>query len=166
MPRLGATQNLNTMTDTYSQLYIQLVFAPKYRQALLNKEWDERLRMYVSGIVRNNGHKMITINNMPDHVHLFVGLNPKQSISEMMRYVKGDSSEWINKEKLTRTKFQWQDGYGAFSYSKSHVDAVVKYINNQEEHHKRITFLDEYKSMLEKFEIEYDLRNIFKLPEE
>jgi putative transposase len=154
------------MSDTYTQLYIQIVFAPKYRQALLKPEWEERLRMYISAIVRNNGHKLIAINNMADHLHLLVGLNPKQSISDMMRLIKGDSSEWINKERLTTRKFQWQEGYGAFSYSKSQIDAVVKYIENQQEHHKKITFLDEYKNMLEKFEVEYKESYIFKLPEE
>jgi putative transposase len=109
---------------------------------------------------------MIAINNMPDHLHLFVGLNPKQSISEIMGLVKGDSSEWVNKEKLTTRKFHWQDGYGAFSYGKSQVDAVVKYIANQQEHHRKITFLDEYRNLLKKFEVEYDERYIFKLPEE
>jgi putative transposase len=142
------------MANTYSQLYIQCVFAPKYRMALLQPEWDERLRQYISTIAKTNGHKMIAINNMPDHIHLFVGLNPNQSVSEMMRIIKGDSSEWINKERLTSRKFQWQEGYGAFSYSRSQIDVVAKYVLNQQEHHKKISFLDEYKNMLEKFEIE------------
>ena len=153
------------MSNSFSQLYIQFVFAPKYRAALLHPAWDERLRMYISAIVRNNGHKLIAINNLPDHIHLFVGLNPKQSISDLIRLVKGDSSEWINKEKLTTCKFHWQDGYGAFSYSKSHVDNVVKYIANQKEHHQKTSFLDEYKNMLEKFGVEYDEQYIFKIPE-
>lgn len=154
------------MANTYSQLYIQCIFAPKYRAALLQPSWDERLRKYISTIANTNGHKMIAINNMPDHLHLFVGLNPNQSISEMMRIIKGDSSEWINNEKLTTRKFQWQEGYGAFSYSRSQLDVVAKYVMNQQEHHKKTSFLDEYKNMLEKFEIEYDERYIFKLPEE
>ncbi|HEY9002367.1 MAG TPA: IS200/IS605 family transposase [Mucilaginibacter sp.] len=99
------------MPNTYTQLYLYFVFAVKYRAALLNEDWDERLRLYIIAIVQNNGHKVLAINNMPDHLHLFVGLNPAQSISDLMRLVKGDSSEWINKEKLTPTKFQWQDGY-------------------------------------------------------
>lgn len=102
------------MANTFTQLYIQFVFAPRFRAALLNSEWDERLRSYISVIVRNHGHKLIAINNMPDHIHMFIGLNPTQSISEVMRIVKGDSAEWINKEKLTLGKFQWQNGYGAF----------------------------------------------------
>ena len=153
------------MSNTFTQLYIQFVFAPKYRAALLNPDWDERVRMYISGTVTNYGHKMIAINNMPDHVHLLVGLNPRQSISDLMRFVKGDSSEFINKHRLTTQKFQWQDGYGAFSYSRSHVDVVVKYINNQRQHHKTTTFLDEYKLMLDKFGVSYDEQYIFRLPE-
>ena len=154
------------MANTYSQLYVQCVCAPRFRDAMLDSNWDERLRMYISAIVRNKEHKMYAINNMPDHIHLLVGLNPNQSISEMMKIIKGESSEWINKEKLTSRKFQWQEGYGAFSYGKSQVDKVVKYIINQQEHHKKITFLDEYKRLLKIFEVEYDERYIFKLPEE
>lgn len=154
------------MANSYTQLYVQCVFAPKYRAALLQPQWEERLRMYISGIVRNNEHKMIAINNMPDHLHLFVGLNPKQSVSEMMRLIKGDSSEWINKERLTIRKFQWQEGFGAFSYSKSQVSDVVEYIAKQQEHHSKFSFLHEYRTMLERFEIEFDERYIFKLPEE
>jgi putative transposase len=154
------------MANTYTQLYVQCVFAPRYRAALLQPQWGERMRMYITGITHNNGHKVLAINNMPDHLHLFVGLNPNQSISELMRLIKGDSSEWINKEKLTPRKFHWQDGYGAFTYSKSQIGSVINYIDNQQEHHKKITFLNEYKQMLEKFEVEYDERYIFKLPEE
>ena len=99
---------------------------------------------------------------MPDHLHLFFGMRPNQSLSDLMRLVKGDSSEWINNEKLTAGKFRWQEGYGAFSYSKSHVDNVVKYILNQEEHHRKKTFLEEYKLMLQKFEVDYEEQYIFK----
>ncbi len=152
--------------NTYTQLYIHCVFAVKYRAALLHKEWDERLRSYIIAIVQNEGHKMLAINNVADHLHLFVGLNPVQSISDMMRAMKGDSSEWINNEKLTPGKFQWQDGYGAFSHSRSQLDSVVKYILNQEEHHKKITFLDEYRKMLQDFGVAYDERYIFKMPTE
>lgn len=131
----------------------------------MHHQWDERLRAYITGIVQHNGHKMIAINNMPDHLHLFVGLNPLQSISAMMQLVKGDSSEWINKNKLTQQKFYWQEGYGAFSYSRTHINGVVEYIANQQEHHKKVSFLDEYKAMLKKFDVAYDERYIFKLPE-
>ncbi|HVS92498.1 MAG TPA: IS200/IS605 family transposase [Mucilaginibacter sp.] len=153
------------MPNTYTQLYIHIVFAVKYRAALLNSGWDERVRLYIAATVQNNGHKMLAINNMPDHLHLFIGLNPAQSISELMRLVKGDSSEFINKERLTPSKFQWQEGYGAFSYSKSQIDNVVKYILNQQEHHKKATFLDEYRQLLTKFDVDFDERYIFKLPQ-
>ncbi len=129
------------MSNIYTQLYIQFVFAPKFRSALLSTQWDEQLRKYISAVATNNGHKMIAINNVSDHIHLFIGLNPNQSISEIMRLIKGDSSECINKERLSQHKFQWQEGYGAFSYSKSQVDDVVKYIINQQEHHKKFRFL-------------------------
>jgi REP element-mobilizing transposase RayT len=141
------------------------VFAVKYRAALLNNNWDERLRLYITATTQNNGHKMLAINNMSDHLHMLIGLSPAQSISDLLRLVKGDSSEWINKEKLTPYKFQWQEGYGAFSHSKSQIDKVVKYILNQQEHHKKTTFLDEYRQMLTSFDIAFDERYIFKLPE-
>jgi REP element-mobilizing transposase RayT len=151
--------------NTYTQLYIHFVFAVKYRAAMLSNDWDERLRLYITAITQNNGHKMLAINNMSDHLHILIGVNPSQSISDLMRLIKGDSSEWINKEKLTPTKFQWQEGYGAFSHSKSQIDKVVKYILNQQEHHKKSTFLDEYRQMLTSFDIAFDERYIFKLPE-
>lgn len=154
-----------SVNNTYTQLYIHFVFAVKYRAALLVEDWDERLRLYMTAIVQNNGHKMIAINNMPDHMHLFIGLNPKQSISDLMRVVKSDSSEWVNKENLTIGKFQWQHGYGAFSHSRSEVDNVVKYILNQKEHHQEKSFLVEYKQLLKRFDIPYEEQYIFKLPE-
>ncbi|OSZ78806.1 transposase [Chitinophagaceae bacterium IBVUCB1] len=153
------------MPNTYTQLYIHFVFAVKYRAAMLKPEWDERLRLYITAIVQNHHHKMLAINNMPDHLHMLIGLHPAQSISELMRVVKGESSEWINKEKLTPTKFNWQDGFGAFSYSKSQLDNVVNYIANQQEHHKKTSFLEEYKDMLQKFGIDYNEAYIFTQPE-
>jgi REP element-mobilizing transposase RayT len=153
------------MPNTFSQLYVHFVFAVKYRAALLNIDWDERLRLYITAITQNQGHKMLAINNMSDHLHMFIGLNPNQSISDLMRKVKGDSSEWINKEKLTPGKFQWQEGYGAFSHSRSQIDQVVKYISNQQKHHQKKTFLDEYRQMLKDFDIPFEEQYIFKLPE-
>ncbi len=149
------------MADTYTQLYIHCVFAVKFRKAMISPEWDERLRLYITAIVQNNGHKMIAINNMPDHLHLFIGLNPVQSISDLMRLVKGDSSEWINQQKLTKQKFNWQGGYGAFSYSGSHLGNVARYIENQQEHHRKKSFLEEYKKMLDDFSVEYNVKHIF-----
>jgi REP-associated tyrosine transposase len=154
------------VANTYTQLYIHFVFAVKYRAAMLHPSWDERLRLYITAIVQNHKHKMIAINNVPDHIHFFVGLNPNHAISDLMRVVKGDSSEWINNEKFTKRKFNWQDGYAAFSHSKSQVDSVVKYILKQQEHHQKTSFLDEYREMLENFGIDYDERYIFKLPTE
>jgi len=138
------------MSNTFSQVYIQCVFAVKFRAALLNKNWDQR--------------KVLAINNMPDHLHVFFGLNPTQSISSLMQIVKGESSEWINREKLCSQKFQWQTGYAAFSYAKSEISTVVSYIQNQQEHHKKIPFLDEYKIMLETAGIEYNPKYIFQPP--
>lgn len=131
---------------------------------MLHNSWDQRLRSYIIAIIQNNGHKVLAINNVADHIHFLIGLNPQQSISDLLRLIKGDSSEWINKEKLTTAKFQWQEGYGAFSHSKSQIDGVVKYIQNQQEHHKKITFLDEYRKMLADFAVDFDEHYIFKTP--
>ena len=152
------------MSNTYTQLYVHCVFAVKYRAAMLHSHWEDRLRSYIIAIVQNNKHKMLAINNMPDHLHMFVGLNPSQSISDMMQVVKEDSSKWINQEKLTKQRFHWQDGYGAFTHSRSQIDTVVKYIHNQQDHHRKITFLEEYRKMLDSFGIAYDERYIFKEP--
>ena len=150
------------MPDTYTQLYIHFVFAVKYREALIKPDWEERLHKYITGIIQNNGHKLLAINSATDHTHVFIGLNPKQSISELMRLVKGDSSEFINKEKLTTRKFQWQEGYGAFSNSRTQIDGVVKYILNQKEHHTKRTFREEYLEILKDYAVEYDERYLFK----
>jgi REP element-mobilizing transposase RayT len=150
------------MANTYTQLYIHFVFAVKYRSAMLDSNWDDRLRLYITAVVQNNKHKMLAINNMPDHMHLFIGLHPEQSISHLMQLVKGDSSEWINKERLTKHKFQWQSGYGAFSYARSQLDTIVKYVMNQQEHHRKETFQEEYLKILKSFGVEYDERYLFK----
>jgi putative transposase len=149
------------MPNTYTQLHIHFVFAVKYRQAIIQPIWEERLHQYITGIVQNNGHKMLAINSVPDHLHLFAGLNPIQSISELMRLVKGDSSEFVNQHKLTARKFQWQDGYGAFSISHTHIDPVVKYIFNQKEHHRTKTFKEEYLQILTANGVAYDDKYIF-----
>lgn len=150
------------MANTYTQIHIQCVVAVKFRQSLIDPVWKERLHQYITGIIQNSGHKMLAINSMPDHLHLFFGFRPNQSLSDLMRIVKGESSEWINKQAFNKTVFRWQEGYGAFSYARSQVKAVAEYIENQEEHHRRKTFLEEYKQFLEHFEIEYDDRYIFK----
>ena len=149
------------MPNTYTQLYIQYVFAVKYRAAVLNTGWDEEMRKYITGILENNGHKMLAINNVDDHIHIFGGLNPKQSISDLMRTIKSDSSEWINKQGLTTPKFNWQEGYSAFSYHRNDVDRIVKYVKNQQEHHKTISFPDEYRAILNEFKVKFDDRYLF-----
>ena len=152
------------MANTYTQLHIQFVFAVKYRAALIDANWKKRLHQYLTGIFQSNDHKMLQINSMPDHVHIFLGMRPHQSISSLIQNVKAESSKWIKGQDLCRSPFAWQEGYGAFSYSKSHVPDVIRYIQNQEAHHKKEMFLDEYKRLLKAFEVKYDERYIFKEP--
>lgn len=152
------------MANTYTQLHIQLVFAVKYRAAFIEKEWKPRLLQYITGIIQQNEHKMLQINSMPDHLHIFIGMWPNQSLSSLVQNVKAESSKWINENKFCRSRFAWQEGFGAFSYSKTHVSDVIRYIQNQEVHHKKETFLEEYRKMLKVFEIEYDELYIFKEP--
>ena len=150
------------MANTYTQIHIQFVFAVKYRNGLINPEWKDELYKYISGIVHRNNHKMICINGMPDHVHILIGLRPTQSISDLMQDIKGNSSKWINEKQFIKSKFEWQEGYGAFSYGKSQINDVIAYINNQENHHKKITFREEYLEFLKKFEIDFKEEYIFK----
>ena len=150
------------MANTYTQLHIQFVFAVQYRAALIQKNWRARLHKYITGIFQNNDHKMLQINSMPDHIHMLIGLRPTQAISSLIQNVKTESSKWIKDEKLCTSAFSWQEGYGAFSYSKSQVPYVIRYIQNQEVHHKKEIFLDEYRKLLKEFEIEYDEKYIFK----
>ena len=153
------------MANTYSQLHIHLVFAVKYRAAMIQKEWKDRLHKYITRIIQNNEHKMLQINSMPDHIHIFIGMRSNQSISALVQNVKAESSKLIKENKFCPSAFSWQEGFGAFSYSKTHVDDVIRYIQNQEAHHKKETFLDEYRKMLKAFEVEYDEQYIFKEPE-
>ena len=141
------------MANTYTQLHIQLVFAVKYRAALIQKEWKPKLHQFITGIFQKNEHKMLQINSMPDHIHIFIGLRPDQSISSLVQNVKAESSKWIRNNKLCKSSFAWQEGFGAFSYSKSHVNRVIRYIQNQEAHHKKETILDEYMRLLNAFGI-------------
>ena len=153
------------MANSYTQIHIQFVFAVKYREAVIDHSWKAELYKYITGIVQNNNHKMIITNGMPDHLHLLVGVRPNQSISDLIRDVKANSSKWINEQKFCRQKFEWQDGYGAFSYGSSQIPKVINYIRNQEEHHKKHTFIEEYLGFLKVFEIDYDERYIFKILE-
>ena len=150
------------MPNTYTKLHIQFVFAVKYRIALIHNEWKEDLHKYITGIFQQNDHKMLQINSMPDHIHIFIGMRPHQSISALVQNAKTESSKWIKAKKFCKGSFGWQDGYGAFSYSKSHVPNVIRYIQNQEQHHQKETFLDEYRKMLKLFDVEYDEKYIFK----
>jgi REP element-mobilizing transposase RayT len=149
------------MPNTYTRLHVHCVFAVKYRAAIIQTDWSERLHKYITGIVQNNGHKLLAINSVPDHMHMFVGLNPKQSISGMMRFVKGDSSEFVNKENFYHQKIFLARGYGAFSNSHSEIDTVVKYIFNQQIHHQKKTFREEYIGMLKDYQVDYDEKYIF-----
>ena len=153
------------MANTYTQIHIHAVFAVQNRLSLIQKEWQDELYKYISGIITNNGHKLLQIGGMPDHVHILFGLRPTQSLSSLMQDIKGNSSLWINKKQLVRGKFSWQEGYGAFSYGKSQVDNVVKYIQQQEKHHKKRNFAEEYLELLKIFEIEFDERYILRNPE-
>ena len=157
----NAIHKLKFVPDTYTQLHIHFVFAVKYRAAIIQLVWEERLHKYITGIVQNNGHKLLCINSVFDHLHLFIGLNPKQSISELMQVVKGDSSGFINHQKLTLRKFHRQQGYGAFSNSHSQIDGVGKYILNQKNHHRKRTFRDDYLSMLNDYGVAYGSKYVF-----
>lgn len=150
------------MANTYTQIHIHLIFAVKFRKALIHSELKERLHQYFTGMIQNNDHKMLQINSMPDHIHMLIGMRPVQSLSSLVQNIKNESSKWINTNRLCDSKFQWQNGFGAFSYSKSQVNTVVKFIQNQELHHSKKTFLEEYISFLEAFEVDWDEKYIFK----
>lgn len=153
------------MAGTYVQINIQIVFAVKYRQKILQKPWRNEVFKYMAGIIENKGQKSIIVNGVEDHVHLLIGLRPSIAISDLVRDIKNNSSKFINQHNWTKQKFAWQGGYGAFSYSQSQINSVYNYIYNQEEHHRRKTFNKEYHSLLSKYEISFDERYIFDNPE-
>jgi putative transposase len=150
------------MANTFTQIHIHAIFAVQNRISLISKTWEERLYQYITGIIQNHNHKLLSINGMPDHIHILFGMRPTQSLSDLMQDIKGDSYRWINENKFVAGKFSWQEGYGAFSYSKSQLSAVAEYIENQEQHHKKKTFIEEFKKILNHFNIEFDERYIFK----
>lgn len=152
------------MANTYTQIHLQLIFAVKYREAVINNIWKNELYKYITGIIQQQKHKLIIVNGVADHIHLLIGFRPHQSLADLMQDIKGSSSKWINENKFTRSKFSWQEGYGAFSYSHSHLSNVINYIKNQENHHRKITFIDEYKAFLKTYEVEFDERYILKDP--
>ncbi len=150
------------MANTYTQLYIHYVFAVQNRLSLINGNWRTQLYKYMNGIIEQQGHKPFAINGMPDHVHILVSMNPKQAPSELMFNIKRSSSLWINENKFVKGKFSWQEGFGAFSYGKSQIPEIAQYIENQQHHHHKRTFQEEYLGFLEAFGIEYDERYVFK----
>jgi putative transposase len=154
---LGAT----LMPNTYTQLYIQIVFAVKGRQNLISEQTRERIEKYITGLVQNKGQKLYAIYCMPDHLHLFISMKPDMAISDLVRVAKSESTKFINDNNLIAGKFSWQEGFGAFSYAQSQVDTVVKYVLNQPEHHQQSTFKEEYLLLLKRFNVEYDERYLF-----
>lgn len=150
------------MSGTFSQIYIQVVFAVRGRESLIHPSWEEELYKYISGIVKNKEQKMIAINGMPDHIHFLIGMRPSCCLSDLVREIKKSSNDFIKEKKLSKYKFNWQEGYGAFSYSQSGLGNVIAYIRDQKEHHKKTTFKDEYVELLRKFEIEHKPEYLFE----
>jgi REP element-mobilizing transposase RayT len=144
------------MADSYSQIYIQIIFAVQNRRALINASWEKELYKYISGIVKNKGQKMLAINGTSDHIHIFIGMKPNCNLSDLIREIKKSSNKFIKEKKFTQYKFNWQEGFGAFSYSQSHIDKVIHYILHQKDHHRKKTFREEYIEFLEKFEVDFN----------
>lgn len=149
------------MPNTYSQIYLQFVFAVKYRQCLIAPEHKTELHSYLGGLVQKRHAKSLAIHCMPDHAHLFVGFRPALSISDFVKEIKVESNEFINGKKWVNGKFAWQEGFGVFSYSHSHISRVINYVNNQEQHHRKKSFRDEYHELLKKFEVSFEERYSF-----
>ncbi len=150
------------MADTYSQIYIHIVFAVKGRDSLISKNWKDELYKYITGIITNEGQKLLAINGMPDHIHILIGLKPTAALSNIVRDIKANSSKFINDKKWIAGKFEWQQGFGAFSYSHSQLTNVIHYIKNQEEHHKTKTFRDEYIEFLKLYNVDFKNEFIFE----
>uniref|UniRef100_UPI004047D5A8 IS200/IS605 family transposase n=2 Tax=Roseivirga sp. TaxID=1964215 RepID=UPI004047D5A8 len=150
------------MPGTFSQLYIQVVFAVNGRESLINASWEEDLYKYITGIITNKEQKLLAINGMPDHVHILMGMRPSCRLSDLVREIKKASNEFINQKKFVKGKFSWQEGYGAFSYSHSALDNVIAYVQNQKEHHRKRTFKEEYKEFLTKYQIEHKDEYLFE----
>ena len=153
------------MANTYSQIYIQTVFAVENRQSLITPDFKEDLHKYINGIVNNQGQKLIAINSMPDHVHILIGLKPAMALADLVREIKADSTNFINERKLLHGRFNWQEGYGAFSYGHSQLNTIIRYIQTQEKHHQRRSFKDEYLALLGKFDIGFEEKYVFKFIE-
>lgn len=143
------------MADTYSQIYIQVIFAVQNRHALIQQPWEEELYKYITGIVQNKGQKMLAINGTHNHIHFFIGMKPTCCLSDLVREIKKSSNIFINEKEFIKSNFKWQEGFGAFSYSHSQLTDVIQYIEKQKEHHKKKTFKEEYLAFLKAFEIEF-----------
>lgn len=149
------------MANTYTQIYLQIVFTVRKRECLIKETYREKLQKYMTGIIQKRGHKVLSIYCNPDHVHIFIGYNPSCPLPDLIRDIKTASTGFINDMKFLNEKFNWQQGYGAFSYSRSHISSVCKYIENQPIHHKKQSFRDEYLDFLKKFNVEYDAKYLF-----
>jgi putative transposase len=154
------------MANTYTQIYVHVVFAVQGRQGLLKREDREELHKYITGIVRNKGQKLIAINSMPDHVHILLGIKPNIALSDLVRDIKASSSAFVNEKRWVHGRFNWQEGFGAFSYGQSQLDDVIAYIQNQETHHRKSLFKEEYLDLLKRFNISYDEKYVFTANEE
>ncbi|WP_346863982.1 IS200/IS605 family transposase [uncultured Draconibacterium sp.] len=150
------------MANTYTQMYVHLVFSPKNRQALIRNEWKNELERYITGIVQNNGHKLLSINAVTDHIHIFIGYNVNQMIPKLVEEIKTSTNAWINENRFSEFHFEWQKGYGAFSHSRSQIDFVINYILTQEEHHKKKSFREEYLEILRKNDIKFNADYVFE----
>lgn len=152
------------MANTYTSNYIHIIFVVKYRKSLISPSWEDELQKYITGIITNRGHKLFAIGGMPDHIHIFLDLNPVSSLSDLARDVKSCSTKWINKKNHNESRFQWQSGFMAFSYAKSQLSIVARYVDRQKEHHFKKSLHREYHEFLDKFEIEYDEKYLFTAP--
>ena len=153
------------MSQTYTQIYVQIVFAVEWRQCLIDAGHKDEIHKYITGIIRNDGQKLIEINSMPDHMHILIGLKPDMALSDLVRDIKANSSRFINEKGWLRGRFRWQEGFGAFSYSHSQLDSVIRYIRNQEARHSNQNFKAEYLEILRKFDVAFDTKYIFEFPE-
>ena len=149
------------MANTFSQIYIQTVFAVSNRQSLIKPEFKKDIYKYITGIVTNQGQKLISINGMLDHIHILIGLRPAMALADLVQEIKADSTTFINKKRWIRGRFSWQEGYGAFSYGHSQLDTIIRYIQNQEKHHKRRSFRNEYLTLLRRFDIAFEDKYVF-----
>lgn len=152
------------MANTYVKIQIQIVFGVKYRQGLILSAWENELYKYITGIIEKRGHKLLAINGMPDHIHIFIGYRPTEGLSDLVREVKKSSTEFIKEKKFVPGKFQWQEGYGAFSYHEDQVKMIANYVMNQKEHHAKVSFREEYLKFLHEFKVEYNPEWLFEEP--